>query len=290
MSELPIARDAAALRRQVAAWRAEGLRIGFVPTMGNLHAGHYSLVELAQARADRVVASIFVNPTQFGPHEDFARYPRTPERDAEGLAAAGCDLLFVPDVETLYPLGIEHSVRIEVPDLADVLCGAHRPGHFSGVATVVARLFNLVAPDVAVFGRKDLQQLELIRHLVTDLAFPIEIVGAPTRREPDGLALSSRNQYLDSAQRARAPALHAALQEALRAVRDGQPVAAVEAAAVAGLSARGFDVDYVVVRREGRLADVNVVFSQHGDLVALGAARLGSTRLIDNVALAELGA
>ncbi|MCK7595440.1 pantoate--beta-alanine ligase [Pseudomarimonas salicorniae] len=281
--------DAAGLRAEVAAWRGAGQRIAFVPTMGNLHAGHYGLVEIARRNADRVVASIFVNPTQFGPNEDFARYPRTPAQDAEGLAAAGCDLLFLPEVDTLYPLGIGHSVRIEVPDLADVLCGAHRPGHFSGVATVVARLLNLVQPDVAIFGRKDLQQLQLIRHLVADLAFPVEIIGAPTRREPDGLALSSRNQYLDADQRARAAGLNVALRAALKAVRDGRSVAEAEALGGQRLREGGFEVDYLVLRRESRLDSLDVAWPQHPDLVALGAVRLGSTRLIDNIAMSELG-
>ncbi len=282
------ARDVGTLRAAIAGWRAKGERIAFVPTMGNLHAGHFDLIALARRHARRVVASIFVNPTQFGPSEDFSRYPRTPERDAKGLREAGCDLLFLPEVETLYPLGVEHSVGIEVPDLADVLCGAHRPGHFSGVATVVARLFNLVAPDLAVFGRKDLQQLQLIRHLVADLAFPIEIIGAPTRREPDGLAMSSRNQYLDAEQRARAPALQQALRRTLEALRCGTPAAEAERIARDWLHAQGFDVDYLVVRRESRLAEASVAFPQHQDLVALGAAKLGRTRLIDNLAMADL--
>jgi pantoate--beta-alanine ligase len=284
---LDVVGEAPALRARVAEWRSAGQRIAFVPTMGNLHAGHFGLIALARQHADRVVASIFVNPTQFGPNEDFARYPRTPEQDAAGLTAAGCDLLFEPAVSTLYPLGIEHSVRIEVPDLAGVLCGAHRPGHFSGVATVVARLFNLVAPDVAVFGRKDLQQLQLIRHLVADLSFPIEIIGAPTRRETDGLALSSRNQYLDASQRQLAPALQQTLQATLSAVCQGSPVAEAEEASARRLTAEGFDVDYLVVRRESRLDDLDVAYPQHADLVALGAVRLGSTRLIDNLSMAE---
>ncbi|GIX35554.1 MAG: pantothenate synthetase [Lysobacteraceae bacterium] len=285
---LAVVREVPALRAAVAAWRRQGARIAFVPTMGNLHAGHFALVEEARRQADRVVASIFVNPTQFGPSEDFQRYPRTPEQDAQGLARVGCDLLFLPDVETLYPLGVERSVRIVVPDLADVLCGAHRPGHFAGVATVVARLFNLVQPDVAVFGRKDLQQLQLIRHLVADLAFPVRILGVPTRREADGLALSSRNQYLDAEQRQRAPALYRALRGLLTEVRAGVAVGRAERAAAEALAAQGFEVDYVAVRRESALHSPVVAFEQQPDLVALGAARLGTTRLIDNVALAEL--
>ena len=173
-----IATDLAPLRARIADWKQAGLRIGFVPTMGNLHAGHHSLVELLRKHCDRVIASVFVNPTQFGPNEDFARYPRTPEADAEGLAAAGCDLLWMPTVETMYPFGADGAVRIRVPGVTDVLEGAHRPGHFDGVATVVARLFLQVQPDAAAFGRKDYQQLAVIRYLVRDLAFPIELLAA----------------------------------------------------------------------------------------------------------------
>ena len=196
---IDIANDLAPLRARIAEWKRAGLRVGLVPTMGNLHAGHHSLVRLAREHADRVVASVFVNPTQFGPNEDFSRYPRTPEADAEGLAAAGCDLLWMPTVETMYPFGADGAVRIRVPGITDVLEGAHRPGHFDGVATVVARLFLQVQPDVAAFGRKDYQQLAVIRYLVRDLAFPIELLAGETLREADGLAMSSRNQYLAAA-------------------------------------------------------------------------------------------
>ena len=183
-------RELEALRARIAGWKRDGLRIGFVPTMGNLHAGHYSLIELAQRHADRVVASVFVNPTQFGPNEDFGRYPRTPEQDAAGLAAAGTDALWMPSLATMYPYGADKAVAIRVPGVTEILEGAHRPGHFDGVATVVARLFNQVQPDVAVFGRKDYQQLAVIRYLVADLAFPVDLIAAETRREPDGLAMS----------------------------------------------------------------------------------------------------
>src|SRR5690606_6402832 len=188
----------AALRAVVAGWRAAGEAVALVPTMGNLHAGHFALVQQARRSGARVVASVFVNPTQFGPAEDFGRYPRTPEQDAEGLAAHGCDLLFLPSVGEVYPFGAEACVRVQVPGLTDVLCGASRPGHFDGVATVVARLFNMVQPDRAVFGAKDFQQLQVIRFLVRDLAFPLQIEAAPIVREADGLAMSSRNRYLDS--------------------------------------------------------------------------------------------
>src|SRR5688572_3875993 len=187
---LEIATELVPLRARLAGWRRAGLRVGFVPTMGNLHAGHHSLVRLAREHADKVVASVFVNPTQFGLNEDFARYPRTPDADATGLEAAGCDLLWMPTAATMYPFGAQGAVQIHVPGVTDVLEGAHRPGHFDGVATVVARLFLQVQPDVAVFGRKDYQQLAVIRYLVRDLAFPIDVLAGETVREPDGLAMS----------------------------------------------------------------------------------------------------
>ena len=270
--------ELAVLRARVAGWRRGGLRVGFVPTMGNLHAGHRSLVALARERADRVVASLFVNPTQFGPGEDFARYPRTPGADVAGLDAAGCDVAWCPSVGTMYPLGIDAAVRIRVPGVTDVLEGAHRPGHFDGVATVVARLFNQVQPDIAVFGRKDYQQLAVIRHLVADLAFPVEILAAPTLREPDGLAMSSRNQYLDAAARARAPEIHRTLLAMRERVLAGEPVGAVEAGARARLVDAGFEVDYAAVRSPGLAGP-----AAGGPWVALAAARLGATRLIDNL-------
>jgi pantoate--beta-alanine ligase len=268
------------LRARITGWKRDGLRVGFVPTMGNLHAGHFSLIALARERAERVVASVFVNPTQFGAGEDFSRYPRTPDADAGGLAAAGCDLLWMPSVETMYPCGVEAAVQVRVPGITDVLEGAHRPGHFDGVATVVARLFNQVQPDVAVFGRKDYQQLAVIRHLVRDLAFPVEIVAGETRREPDGLAMSSRNQYLSPQERALAPALHAALQELRAAVQAGTPRTDAETRARVALADRGFEVDYIVVRRPDLAGPVD---GEGGERVALVAARLGRTRLIDNI-------
>lgn len=275
-----IVEELEALRAQVAQWKREGLRVGFVPTMGNLHAGHFSLVELARAHADRVVASVFVNPTQFGPNEDFARYPRTPEQDAQGLDGAGCDLLWRPSVETMYPFGPGNAVRMRVPGITDVLDGAHRPGHFDGVVTVVSRLFNQVQPDAAAFGRKDYQQLAVIRYFVRDLAFPVELLAGETRREPDGLAMSSRNQYLDAAERALAPEIHRTLRAMREAVRGGVEPAQAEADAGARLRGCGFDVDYAVVRRRD-LSEVGE--DPSGALVALVAARLGRTRLIDNL-------
>lgn len=268
------------LRARVARWKREGLRVGFVPTMGNLHAGHYSLVQLARRSADRVVASVFVNPTQFGPSEDFSRYPRTPEADAAGLQAAGCDVLWLPSVETMYPYGAQNTVRVQVPGVTDTLEGAHRPGHFDGVATVVARLFNQVQPDVAVFGRKDYQQLAVIRYLVRDLAFPVDLLAGETLREADGLAMSSRNQYLSTEERPRAAEIHRTLQAMREATVQGQGRERVEAAASARLAAAGFEVDYAVVRG----ADLALPGDEaRGPRVALVAARLGRTRLIDNL-------
>ncbi|GAA3923364.1 pantoate--beta-alanine ligase [Luteimonas lutimaris] len=267
------------LRKRVSQWKREGLRVGFVPTMGNLHAGHFSLVALARRHADRVVASVFVNPTQFGPDEDFARYPRTPEDDAAGLEAAGCDLMWMPSVDTMYPFGADNAVRMRVPGITDVLEGAHRPGHFDGVVTVVSRLFNQVQPDAAAFGRKDYQQLAVIRYFVRDLAFPVELLPADIVRESDGLAMSSRNQYLAPDERAAAPTIHRTLLAMREAVQAGTSCAEVEAQAVAMLEAAGFAVDYAAVR-DRQLA---TPAGDTGELVALVAARLGRTRLIDNL-------
>ncbi len=272
-----------ALRAQVRAWRQAGQRIAFVPTMGNLHAGHYSLIALARQRADRVVASVFVNPTQFGPNEDFDRYPRTPEADAVGLDEAGCDVLWLPSVETMYPLGVSAAVRMRVPDVTETLDGAHRPGHFDGVATVVARLFNQVLPDVAILGRKDYQQLAVIRHMVRDLAFPIEILGADTKREADGLAMSSRNQYLSEDERAIAPVIYQMLQSMRDALQAGRPRGEVEHEASTVLSDVGFVPDYAVIRTHEFAEPVE---GEPGPRVALIAARLGRTRLIDNLEFA----
>jgi pantoate--beta-alanine ligase len=241
------------------------------------------LIELARQHADRVVASVFVNPTQFGPNEDFARYPRTLGADAEGLAAHGCDLLFAPSVEEMYPDGADNAVQVSVPgELTSVLDGAKRPGHFDGVATVVARLFNMVQPEVAVFGQKDYQQLQVIRALVRDLSFPIELIAAPTAHAPDGLALSSRNKYLSAAERAIAPEINRTLLAMRDAVLSGQSLRRIEIDAVAALQRAGFAVDYAQIRR-GNLAEP--ADGERNGLIALIAARLGSTRLIDNMVL-----
>lgn len=278
--------DLGALRAQVSDWKRAGLRIGFVPTMGNLHAGHYSLVHLARAHADRVVASVFVNPTQFGPNEDFARYPRTPQADAEGLAAAGSDLLWLPSVDTMYPHGVDATVQVRVPGVTGILEGAHRTEHFDGVATVVARLFNQVQPDVAIFGRKDYQQLAVIRDLVRDLAFPIEILAGDTLREADGLAMSSRNQYLSAEERTRALRIQQTLQQMRAAIAAGTSRIEVEAMAQSALELDGFVVDYAVVRRADLTEPED---GEEGGRVALIAARLGRTRLIDNLAFDSSG-
>jgi len=269
------------LRARVAAWRRAGERIAFVPTMGNLHDGHFSLIAVARKQARRVVASVFVNPTQFGPREDFAAYPRTLAQDQAGLAAHGCDLLFAPEVAEIYPFGAADTVRVEVPGLSDILDGAARPGHFVGVATVVTKLFNLVQPDVAVFGYKDYQQLLVIRRMTQDLRLPIEIVGAPTQREAHGLAMSSRNQYLSDEERARAGIIHRTLHGMRDALHAGETVAAIEARAVQALEAAGLVPDYAVLRRADDLGAPHA--QQRSGLVALIAARLGRARLIDNL-------
>lgn len=276
------------LRVQIADWRRRGARIALVPTMGNLHRGHLALVDAARAQAERVVATVFVNPLQFGPGEDFARYPRTLDEDAAALRARGCDLLFAPPKAEVYPRGRAGQTWVEVPGLSGDLCGASRPGHFRGVATVVAKLFGMVQPDLAVFGEKDLQQLLVIRRMAADLNLPVGILGVPTVREPDGLALSSRNAYLAPEERARAPRLYATLQVAAEALRAGTPPAAAEAEAEAALRAAGFVPDYVRVRRAADLLPPPAD-SPARALVVLAAARLGRARLIDNLAVEPPG-
>ena len=268
------------LRGRVRGWRREGLRVGFVPTMGNLHAGHYSLVMLARQYADRVVSSVFVNPTQFGPNEDFTRYPRTPDADTSGLQSAGCDALWLPDVAAMYPFGVELAANVHVPGVSAVLEGAHRPGHFDGVCTVVSRLFNQVQPDVAVFGKKDYQQLAVIRQMVADLHVPIRIIGGDIVREANGLAMSSRNQYLSEEERATAAAIHRTLLAMRAGILAGMPRVRVEAEANAALRDAGFVPDYAAVRRPDFSEPAD---GEGGARVALIAARLGRTRLIDNL-------
>ena len=274
--------DAAALRATIRGWRGQGQTVGFVPTMGNLHEGHHSLVKLARARADRVVASVFVNPTQFGPGEDFDRYPRTLVQDQAGLAEMECDLLFAPDVATIYPFGPAQSVSVHVPGITDTLEGAHRPGHFDGVATVVCKLFNLVQPDLAVFGQKDFQQLKVIERMVRDLGLPVKVMPAPTLRAADGLALSSRNQYLSEDERALAPQIHQTLLKMRELLLEkGHARKVIEQVAFATLEKSGFAPDYVAIRRAEDL--VEPADDERSGLVALIAARLGGTRLIDNL-------
>lgn len=274
--------DISALRQAVRALRVNGAgQIAFVPTMGALHAGHLALVKRARQHADAVVVSIFVNPLQFGAGEDLARYPRQEARDAELLEAAGADLLYLPTPESLFPHGQEAQTRVEVPGLSGVLCGAVRPGHFAGVTTIVSKLFNLVQPDVAVFGEKDFQQLTIIRRMVADLNFPIEIIGQPTEREADGLAMSSRNAFLSEDERARAPMLYETLKLMAEQLRLGRSdVERLEAEGRASLLVSGLVPDYVAIRRVEDLAEPS---SPEDALVVLVAARLGQTRLIDNI-------
>ncbi|MEO8063221.1 MAG: pantoate--beta-alanine ligase [Pseudomonadota bacterium] len=271
----------AAVREQVARFHAARERVVFVPTMGNLHAGHVSLIEAARKLGQRFVASIFVNPMQFGPNEDFAHYPRTPTNDAQMLEQAGCDLMFSPEVGEIYPNGADRSTRIEVPGISNILCGEFRPGHFEGVATIVAKLFHIVDPDVAIFGEKDFQQLTVIRRMVADLCLRVEIVGAPTVREADGLAMSSRNQYLDAGQRALAPAIYRQLQQTVVALEAGvRDYARIEGAGRATLDGAGFRTDYFSVRDAKSL---NPAQPDTKQFVVLTASRLGKARLIDNI-------
>ena len=283
MSQIAIVRTVAELRAQVASWKRAGERVALVPTMGALHEGHLSLIALAKTKADRVVASVFVNPTQFGPNEDFDAYPRGEARDAELLAGAGCDLLFAPTVGEMYPQGFATSVN--VTGVSEPLDGAARPGHFAGVATVVSKLLLQCGPDVAVFGEKDFQQLQVIKRLVRDLDIPVEIVGAPTSRLEDGLARSSRNAYLSEPEREVAGRMNVALADAVRRLQAGEPVERVEATGIAALERAGFQrIDYFEVRNADDLSHPGP-----GPLTVpgrvLAAAMIGKTRLIDNMAV-----
>ena len=269
------------LRARVAQWRRDSQSVAFVPTMGNLHAGHGDLVRRAAGIAQHVVVSVFVNPLQFGPNEDFAAYPRTPEDDRSLLRSLGVEILFVPEVEDIYPRGQETTARVHVPGLEDILCGAFRPGHFMGVATVVTKLLNLVQPDVALFGEKDYQQLTIIRRAATDLCMPMEIVGVPTTREADGLAMSSRNRYLSADERKLAPRIYAELERARLAIEAGtRDYATLERAGFEALQAAGFRPDYFSIRDA---ANLSAPEAGSRELVILTAARIGRARLIDNV-------
>ncbi len=273
------------MRAHLAAWREAGDSIAFVPTMGNLHAGHMSLVELASQHAEHVVVSIFVNPTQFGPGEDFARYPRTPESDVRRLKRAGVDALFIPSDAEMYPNGIDAATQVNVPAVSEILEGEHRPGHFAGVASVVCRLLNICQPDVAVFGQKDYQQLVVLRQMVRDLHMPVKVLAGPTKRAENGLALSSRNQYLNARQKDQAGAIYGALSAVGSAIEKGRSDwAELEAEGWRQLESAGLHPEYFAVRRAVNLSKVETV---HQNLVVLAAVRLGDVRLIDNLLVAR---
>jgi pantoate--beta-alanine ligase len=271
----------AEIRREVAAWRAKGESVAFVATMGNLHSGHLDLVAEAKAKADRVVASIFVNPLQFGPNEDFDRYPRTLPDDCAKLDPAGCDLVFAPSVDEMYPRGRNNIAQVSVPGISKLLEGEFRPGFFEGVATVVSILLHIVQPDFAMFGRKDFQQYLVVRRMVAELHIPLQIVGVPTRREPDGLAMSSRNQYLDQHERSLAPGLYRALSAVAQRLRTGsRDFHALEEEAKKVLEHQGFKPQYLVIRDAD---DLGAPRADGQAWVLLVAAHLGRTRLIDNL-------
>lgn len=277
----------AGVREQVNAWKREGLRVGFVPTMGNLHSGHLALVDAARAHSDRIVASIFVNPTQFGPGEDYESYPRTLDADLRRLEQKGTDLVFAPPVTEIYPDG-EPLTWVNVDQLDQYLCGASRPGHFRGVATVVTKLFNIIQPDLAAFGEKDYQQLAIIRRMVRDLCMPVEILGVPTMREADGLAVSSRNGYLSESERSLAPGLYQHLQKARDAIQAGERNYTELCQSMSrSLEQRGFTMDYFEVVNAETLAPAGPNDRQ---LVIAAAAWQGKPRLIDNIALEIVGA
>jgi len=283
LSKPDVLRTVSQVRERVAAFRSAHESVALVPTMGNLHEGHLSLARLAARRADRVIISIFVNPTQFGVGEDFGAYPRTLEADRDAVAKTDVvDALFVPEVDEIYPYGLDGAFRVTVPPLGEELCGAVRPGHFEGVATVVLRLLNIVAPDRIVLGQKDYQQLVILERMIADLRLPVEVVAGETRRHRDGLAMSSRNSYLTTAERQSAPFLHATLTKVGSALAGGaRDYAALEDRAKAELAAAGFRPDYVEVRLARDLARPN---GHHdpGELIVLAAAWLGNARLIDN--------
>lgn len=278
---MQVERTIEGVRRATGQWRASGQRIALVPTMGNLHEGHLTLVRHARELADRVIVSIFVNPLQFGPGEDLESYPRTEAEDARKLEAEGVDLLFVPDDRQMYPHGREGVTQVEVPGISDEFCGATRPGHFRGVATVVVKLFNIVQPDSAVFGRKDYQQLLVIRRVVEDLCLPIRVEGVDTVREHSGLAMSSRNAYLSDEQRLGAAGLYRTLEEIGRRIRQGEKdFAELESLGTRRLREEGFEPEYLSIREA---ADLGVPQAYSRELVVLAAARLGRARLIDNL-------
>lgn len=281
---MKISRDIKELREQVSVWRKAGESLALVPTMGNLHDGHLSLVEMAKSQAGRVVVSIFINPMQFDHAEEVDRYPRTFQADCEKLVNLGVDLLVLPTVQSIYPKGVENTARVDLPGMTQLLCGAYRPGHFAGVLTVVSKLFNLLQPDVAIFGEKDYQQLLVIREMVEDLNYPIKILSGETIRETDGLAMSSRNNYLSLEERELAPILYRVLQKtAQRLIQGERDFDYLEQSAKAELQTNGLEPDYVSILSAHGLQAVDNVAVE--DMVVLAAAWLGSARLIDNLPL-----
>ncbi|RTR31564.1 pantoate--beta-alanine ligase [Shewanella atlantica] len=268
------------IRQQVRAWHAKGETVAFVPTMGNLHQGHITLIKEAVKRADHVVASIFVNPMQFGQNEDLDAYPRTLAADQQALTDAGAELLFTPTPEIIYPKGMDQQSFVEVPNISEQLCGASRPGHFRGVATVVCKLFNIVQPDIALFGRKDFQQLLVIETMVADLSMPIEIIGVDTIREASGLAMSSRNGYLSQAQKDKAATLKQTMDTMSVAIQQGVSIANAIQTGNSQLCEAGFRPDYLEVRST---TDLSQASDENSSLVILAAAYMGDTRLIDNL-------
>jgi len=274
-------RDIKTLRDYMRGWRQDRDTIGLVPTMGSLHRGHMSLVELAQEYAERIVVSVFVNPTQFGPNEDFEAYPRALDKDRRRLSRAGVDVLFAPSGEEIYPFGEDRMTAVSVPDISTILCGDDRPGHFEGVTSVVCRLFNIVQPDIAIFGQKDYQQLVIIRRMVADLHLPVKVVAGQTHREHDGLASSSRNRHLTDEQRAIAPNLYTAISQCRDRILAGEnDFAGLEADGLKQLKGAGFATDYFVVRKAG---DLSVAGPDSRYLVIMVAGRIREARLIDNV-------
>jgi pantoate--beta-alanine ligase len=288
LSKPSLLRTTAEVREMIAGWRAANQTVALVPTMGNLHAGHLGLADLAARHADRVVMTIFVNPTQFGVGEDFAAYPRTLDEDHQRVEQCGSvDVLFVPDVAEIYPAGIDAAFKVVVPPLGAELCGANRPGHFDGVASVVLRLLNIVAPDFVVLGRKDYQQLLIVERMIADLRIPVQVIAGETKRHEDGLAISSRNAYLTPAERASAPNLRRVLSGVRDALASGQQqYSQLESMAIDELESAGFRPDYVEVRVAKDLAKPN---GRHrpDELIVLGAAWLGKARLIDNLSVRE---
>ncbi len=283
---MQILSEGSLLRATLSRWRMRGASIALVPTMGNLHVGHLSLVEQARRASDRTVVTIFVNPTQFVAGEDYERYPRTPQQDSRLLSETGVDLLFTPTVEEIYPEGLDQPTRVEVPSLDRILCSAFRPGHFTGVATVVTKLLNLVQPDLALFGEKDYQQLLVIKRLVKDLCIPVRIHSVPTVREPDGLAMSSRNRYLTPEERKLAPLLYQTLRTAAETIRQGgTDPTAIERWGMETLGGSSFRPEYFAVRRA---EDLGVPDEDPADLIVLSSAWLGRARLIDNIAVQKL--